>query len=266
MRKSEKRLIGWLIAIVAIAAVAGIFLAGGRPRLQPLTSRVRAVCSVIEYQYRELGLLPPSDIKNFYSSILGARFRSLPDRTKRIARNISMQSNTDRNSIKLTVSARLIPSDDGARRRTFLFERDWHRNPFIQTRRLLNTVTAGTRYWEAHLPNGPAIDQVFPESKSVSLPDVGFDRPHTKKQMRKYNLWLARMAGDSRLRDGWGRRVLLELDDSKTAGPILYSRSAGPDGKWQTDDDIALQRDVDTGRIISKKWPDTAQRGNNSSK
>ena len=73
------------------------------------------------------------------------------------------------------------------------------------------------------------------------------------------------MAGDFRLRDGWRRRVLLELDDSKVSNPVISARSAGPDGKWQTNDDILLRRDVDTGRIVFEQGFGAAKRNENSS-
>lgn len=268
MREFDRRLVKWFVIVVAIA-VAAIILLDGTPQHVPLGSRASTLCSVLEYQYHKLGLLPPSDMNDFYSSILGTRFRSLSDRLKVIggtAQDIGVQSDTSDDAIRLTVIAEIVvPNGNGAQRKPFFYKRDWHKNPYEQTRCLLSIITAGTKQWRTHLPNGPAIDHAFPESEPVSLPDIGFDRPRTEAEMQKYSRWLARMAGSSRLRDGWNRRVLLELDDSKTIAPILNARSAGPDGRWQTDDDIVLRRDVDTGRVVFRKGFGTAKRDDSSS-
>lgn len=267
MRESRKRIVKWVAIIAAIVVVACILL-DGRPQHPPIATRARAFCSVIEYQYHRLGLLPPSDMRGFYSSILGTRFRSLSGRIRIIggaAQDIRVRSDVSDDLIKLTVSAVLVENENGAQQTPFSYEHDWHRDPYKQTRCLLSIITAGTKQWETHLPNGPTVDNAFPESKPVSLPDIGLDRPRTEAEMQKYSRWLARMAGSSRLHDGWNQRVLLELDESKTIVPILNARSAGPDGRWQTDDDIVLRRDVDTGRVVFRKGFGTAKRDDSSS-
>jgi hypothetical protein len=95
---------------------------------------------------------------------------------------------------------------------------------------------------------------------------VSFILPKTDDELADYRNWLTELIGPCyRFCDGWGHKIVLELG-SGTTGPILSARSAGPDGKWRTDDDIVLQRNVDTGRIVFRQGFGTANDNKSSPK
>ena len=249
MQRREKRAIKLLI-VVGVAAVLLVFW----PLQQPppgMPIRARMLREVIEYQYLKLGLLPPSDMKDFYSSVLGMRFRSLAGRIERgsiIAKDITVRSETTDKSICLVIGAKFVNDPE-----PFLYKWSWERDPYGQTRHLLNTITAGTKRWKAHLLNYDTVNNAFPENSPVSMPSLSFSLPHTRAQMRKYDRWLIKMIGRRRFHDGWGQNVLLEFDDSKAGNPVISARSSGPDKKWQTKDDIVLRREANTGHVIFKQ-------------
>jgi hypothetical protein len=70
-----------------------------------------------------------------------------------------------------------------------------------------------------------------------------------------YREWLIKMAGSwARFRDGWGHEIRLSLGNG-SSGPDIIASSAGPDGKWGTRDDMMVERDIQTGKVIKENKP-----------
>lgn len=69
------------------------------------------------------------------------------------------------------------------------------------------------------------------------LPPAPFagDLPKNNMELKSYVLWLDRIEGMSQLSDGWGRPIRISLRSGR-----LISRSSGPDGVFNTPDDIVV--------------------------
>lgn len=115
-----------------------------------------------------------------------------------------------------------------------------------RTRTLLISLTAGSGFWKSQ------VRDCILGGKPNTVPSIAFDRPATDTQIHEYWRWLTKMVGSTnRFRDGWGHQVKLVID-MKFSPPILIASSAGPDGKWNTNDDMILRRNTKTGKIIEQ--------------
>lgn len=210
-----------------------------------------AVGQSIRYQYEVNGLWPPST-EEFFSSIVGDAAGRLRSKSPSPGPYHSLRLQTTQRGNRIVVSIDLACSSGGSTSQVQLVESLPH-SAKRQTLRLLRAASSGTAWWRKTVARWFwRFDRAFPGSVSVSPPDTGFDIPRTRGQLVRYRAWLGQIAGSAnRLRDGWGKRIRLSLDE-KFDPPRLVAASAGPDGKWDTEDDMILKRDTKTGKIVEK--------------
>ncbi len=141
----------------------------------------------------------------------------------------------------LTADVSTAPSTTApVRRLAFHYQDKWPKEPLKQTERIISAVTSGTAPWLSNLPEDITIDNAFPESHLGPVPTVPFDRPQTPKEISVSPIKpLIAMVSSDRLRDGWDHGIRINLE-VRNGHPLLVATSAGPDGKWNTKDDLAV--------------------------
>lgn len=120
------------------------------------------------------------------------------------------------------------------------------------TQRLLKSCVGGSAYW-VKVFRKLRLAKRAPDLPSPRVTALPFEYPGTQAELSTFKKWLAFLLGsESMLRDGWGHRIKLELDDRESP-PLLVASSAGPDGKWGTRDDLILKCNTKCGKIVGSK-------------
>jgi hypothetical protein len=254
-----------LMIRLSLAALICLFAAALVPFLSPWTpwklplpagQRLSYIEYSIRYQYEELGLPLPN--KNEYlNSVFGKPAimldKGLPARAG-WASDLSLHYNRKDGYVRQITSVKIqskrlfvIPYCSNVSIGRIIIV-----NKAKQTCSILESTSAGTKYWKEVVASMPDPNRAFPGSKKLATPKASFDLPADAIQLDSYKEWVGRVVGSKgRLRDGWGHHIKLTLDN-KSNPALLIASSAGPDGKWDTIDDMSVKRNTKTGKIVTR--------------
>ncbi len=122
--------------------------------------------------------------------------------------------------------------------------------PLDVTTRVLRSSSAGTDYWRILLESS-RVRAYLGGGADIGRPSIRA-LPSSRQELAVYLRWLAVVVGSQdRLVDGWGHPIRLTIS-GKAHHPLLIASSAGPDGRWGTKDDVIVERDTKTGRIVKE--------------
>jgi len=124
----------------------------------------------------------------------------------------------------------------------------WVSEKSKRTAILLYSIADGSAHWR-HSITGKESYVYLKRVDLDTVPPISFDHPANRKELEEYWQWLGEMVGPlNRFDDDWGHRVKLSIDDRHDHA-LLVATSAGPDGKFDTKDDLILKRDSKTGKV-----------------
>lgn len=225
---------------------------------------ISGMSMAFDNDYRYLGLSPPTVVEDYFLSAKGSIFRGLKSEitiNPHVAWGFLRVKNIHIDIVE-TKDAFWIKANGDVITRNWLFIHQLkpnqiydESNPIVKqppeetTKLLLTTVSHGTSVWKDRMMYGwPRIVG----AKRDPVPPVSFDLPKDETQLEEYKQWLVKIAGPwSRFRDGWGNEIRLEIEKKADVKLIVVS-SAGPDGKWDTSDDLVSKCDMNTGKLIDK--------------
>lgn len=251
-----------ILAVVLLGIVLAFTYSSTEPRKRD--SRLQSVCERIYYEYLNLGLDVPHNMQEYYSSVMGSPYRCLTGRIRyqshtlnpAVIKNIQHKWHLDFVHENLVCTIRY----EVCYRQFLLWPR--HRSERLEIHKglypsperttvLLKSISSGTELWKRSVMRKSSYVGMTPVNID-SVPAISFDRPATEKELNEYWIWLLKMSGSlDRFRDDWGHRLRLTIDNGGSH-TILAASSAGPDGIWDTSDDLTLKRHAKTGRVFSK--------------
>lgn len=263
MSSADKdRIAKWLLALI-VMSVAAVFVYSS---LEPSRhdGQIESLCERVKYEYYNYGLDVPSNMRDYYSSVMGSPHRYLQGKVIKhshplnpaVMENIRYKWDSDparepKWIVKYDEFSRLLHIWPIHRREQLkIYSGSRYPSP-EKTVVLLTSVSMGTELWKQGVRRNGSY--FWPKTTMIDpVPAISFDRPATKKDLDEYWQWLKKMTGSlDRFNDDWGHRIRLAIKDGSNL-TILAASSAGPDGKWGTSDDLILKRDIRSGRIISK--------------
>ena len=218
----------------------------------------------LQSEYECDGLSLPRNGNEYFSSVIGSVFRTMKTRV-RVPFEVSLGL-AWLDHINITFCDRpgkfIIRAKGKVIRRRYLFSTKAEMvektleiaklPPSQTTARLLASASSGTHFWKEKIHFAQRYQLYLVGAAFRPIPSIGFNIPTTTSELQKYKLWLKQMVGsENRFRDGWGGMIRLELV-KKHNTVRLISSSAGPDRKWGTADDMMLERDAETGKIVEK--------------
>jgi hypothetical protein len=233
-------------------------------RIQAWKAPIGRLGYTIDKDYQYLGLRPPTIMDDYYSSVGGSYFRCLKGKVM-IDSHVSgglLWAKNIHIRIEETDDTFLIKAKGDVIKPKWIFLRQlipnqkcesppiWKLPTGGTTKTLLTSVSAGTTEWKwwSTGSSGPLVIG----AKRDPEPPISFDRPSDNAQLDEYKQWLVKMSGPwDRFCDDWNHEIKLTIEKRATT-PLLVASSAGPDGKWNTKDDMVIKRDAKTGQIVEK--------------
>jgi hypothetical protein len=124
-------------------------------------------------------------------------------------------------------------------------------HPRQRTLRLLQTASCGTSIWRDLLGSEFEIREKL-ILRRIPMPSLPFVRPSTQVELHKYQSWLVSILGTKdMIVDEWNHSIKIYLEENNDP-KLICASSAGPDGKWNTIDDMVVKRDTRTSRVVQQ--------------
>lgn len=224
---------------------------GGHMPQDPVAPIASAISRDVQHIAQETGVIFPSG-EAYMRSRFGSSLQSVGRNKMNVdgwrLSHLRVQIFRHRNSYRVGVTIRASRGRSLVGGSTEVVEA---LHPVQRTKQVLASVTAGVPFWRALLIGQAA-------RKELSLVPVSPIPRWTPErfgigEFAAYKRWLIQVLGSpERLVDGWDRSIRLSLQGPRHAAQLV-AQSAGPDGRWNTHDDMLIKRDTKTGKIVEKK-------------